>query len=202
MARPLLAIVSAVSLVLVLALALVNPADAAIIPPLKQPKWVELSPQQREVLAPLSGEWDKLESYRRKKWLGIAQRYPTLSVEEQQRLQRRMKAWISLSPEDRKRAREQYKTLQKAPPEQRQTVKQRWQEYESLPDAEKQRLQQDAKQKPQPKSGAGKIGKSAPASIAKPAVKSPETSVTPPAGPIVAPSSVPPSASPTTEPRQ
>jgi len=152
---------------LALTLALGNPASAEIIPPLKQPKWTELTPQQRDVLAPLSSEWDKLESYRRKKWLGIALRYPTLSLEEQQRLQRRMKAWATLSPEDRKRAREQYKTLQKAPLEQRQVVKQKWQEYESLPDAEKQRLQKEAKQKPQPKSGANKLTKTAPTGIPK-----------------------------------
>ena len=163
MARPLPSIAFAVSLVLTLAL--FNPASAAIIPPLKQPKWAELTPQQREILAPLSTEWDKLESYRRKKWLGIVQRYPTMKVEEQQRLQRRMKAWANLSPEERKRAREQYKTLQKAPPEQRQTIKQRWQEYESLPDAERQRLQQNAKQKPQPKSGVSKNVKTTPAGI-------------------------------------
>jgi len=194
MARPLPSIVFAVSLVLVLGS--FDPASAAIIPPLKQPKWVELTPQQREVLAPLATEWDKLESYRRKKWLGIAQRYPTQSVEEQQRIQRRMKAWASLSPDERKRAREQYKTLQKAPPEQRQTVKQRWQEYESLPDAEKQRLQQDAKQKPQPKSGAGKVVKSAPA--AAPKATAPATpAMAQPAIPILTPGSATPSAPPT-----
>lgn len=194
MARPFPSIVFAVTLVLTLAL--FNPASAAIIPPLKQPKWAELTPQQREILAPLSSEWDKLESYRRKKWLGIVQRYPTLSVEEQQRLQRRMKAWVNLTPEERKRAREQYKTLQKAPPEQRQAVKQRWQEYDSLPDAEKKRLQQDAKQKPQPRSGASKVVKTVPAGIPK--ATAPATSVmTQPAVPSVTPNSAPPVAPPT-----
>ncbi len=104
-----------------------------------------------------------------------------------------MKAWASLSPDERKRAREQYKTLQKAPPEQRQTVKQRWQEYQSLPDAEKQRLQRDAKQKPQPKSGAGKIVKSAP--VAAPKATAPATpAIAQPAIPIFTPGSAPPTA--------
>lgn len=166
MARPPRSTLFAVALAF--ALALFSPANAAVIPQLKQPKWAELTQQQREVLAPLSGEWDKLESYRRKKWLGIVQRYPTMSAEEQQRIQRRMKAWVNLSPEERKRAREQYKTLQKAPPEQRQAVKQKWQEYENLPDAEKQRLQQSSKQKPQPRSGAGKAVKTEPANKVMP----------------------------------
>ena len=157
MARAPLSIVAAVTLALTLALINpANPAHAGVIPPLKQPKWAELTPQQRETLAPLSGEWDKLESYRRKKWLGIAQRYPAMSVEEQQRVQRRMKDWASLTPEQRKQAREQYKTLQKAPPEQRQEVKQKWQEYKNLPEAEKERLKQKATRKPQPKNGTSK----------------------------------------------
>lgn len=168
-----------------LALALLSPVSAAIIPPLKQPKWAELTPQQRDALAPLSGEWDKLESYRRKKWLGIAQRYPAMSAQEQQRVQHRMKAWANLSPEERKRAREQYKTLQKAPPDQRQTVKQKWQEYKNLPDAEKERLNRKATHKPQPKSGASK---SAPAPASPPSpLPAPATTPAAPAAPLTAP---------------
>ena len=159
MARTSRSIVAGITLAFVLALSC--PAHA-VVPPLKQPSWVELSPQQREVLAPLAGEWDKLEVYRRKKWLGIAQRYPAMSAEEQQRLQLRMKAWINLSPEERNRAREQYKALKKAPPEQRQAVNQKWEEYKNLPDAEKERLKQSAIRKPQPKSGAGRSVKAAP----------------------------------------
>ncbi|MFA7279063.1 MAG: DUF3106 domain-containing protein [Sterolibacterium sp.] len=158
MARTFFSVFSGV--VLALALALAPPASAAVppLPPLKQPTWTELSPQQREILAPLSGEWDKLESYRRKKWVGIAQRYPAMSAEEQQRLQLRMKTWASLSPEERTRAREQYKALQKVPAEQRQTVNQKWQEYKNLPDAEKERLKKlAATRKTQPKSGASRV---------------------------------------------
>ncbi len=136
-------------------LAFAAPAEA-VVGPLKQPNWVELTPPQREILAPLSAEWDKLESYRRKKWLGIAQRYPTMTAEEQQRLQRRMQAWIKLTPEERKQARERYKSLQKAPPEQRQTIGQKWQEYKDLPEEEKEKLQRSASHKAQPKTAAGK----------------------------------------------
>ena len=135
-------------------LALASPAGA-VVTPLKQPNWVELKPGEREILAPLSAEWDKLESYRRKKWLGIAQRYPAMSAEEQQRLQKRMQAWVKLTPEERTQARERYKTLQKAPPEQKQAIKQKWQEYKDLPEDEKEKLKQSAA-KGQPRSAAGK----------------------------------------------
>lgn len=139
-----------ISLTLIVATALLpDPAGAVIIlpPSLTQPTWAELTPQQRAILMPLSGEWDQLESFRRKKWLGIAQRYPRMSADEQQRVQRRMKDWISLSPDERREARNRYKNMQKAPPEHREAVKQRWQAYKSLPDAEKHRLRQQAKEK-------------------------------------------------------
>lgn len=169
MARASLTIVA----LLALTLALIVPAGA-VVPPLKQPKWTELSPQQREALAPLSVEWDKLESFRKKKWLGIAQRYPTQSPQEQQRVQRRMQAWVKLTPAERQQAREQYKSLQKTPPAQRQAIKQKWQEYTDLPDAEKERLKQSAKRKPQPKSAAGKVSPAAPApTVAAPIAPAP-----------------------------
>ncbi len=107
---------------------------------------------------PLAGEWDKLESFRRKKWLGIAQRYPSMTADEQKRIQHNMQAWVKLTPAQRQQAREQFKkNLHQMPPERRQAIKQKWQEYNELPDAEKERLRQQALHKTaQPKSGAGK----------------------------------------------
>jgi len=86
---------------------------AGAMSPVKQSSWATLTPQQREVLAPLSGEWNNLDSYRRKKWLEIVQRYPTMTVDEQQRVQLRMKDWANLSPEEREQAREQYRMQKK-----------------------------------------------------------------------------------------
>lgn len=124
---------------------------AAIVPPLPQPSWKELNTDQQRILAPLSGEWDKMEGFRRKKWLGIAQRYQTLSPEEQVRMQRRMTAWAKLSPEERKRARDQYLSLKKASPEKKEQVKQKWEAYNDLPEAEKARLKAEATHKSTPR---------------------------------------------------
>lgn len=131
-----------INLALTLFLALPNPAVAVIVLPISQPTWSELTPPQREILMPLSGEWDQMESFRRKKWLGIAQRYPNLPPDEKTRVQHRMKAWINLSPGERQRARDLYKNLQKAAPEQRAAIMQKWEEYKELPDTEKERLRQ------------------------------------------------------------
>ena len=173
MARSQLAVVA-----VALGLFLLPPAHAAV-PPLKQPAWAELAPEQKQVLAPLSAEWDKFESFRKKKWLDIAQRYPAMNEEEQSRIQRRMKDWVKLSPEERKAAREKFKNLQKAPPEHKEAFKQKWQEYKQLPEDEKQRLNEAArsKAKPQPKTGntvkvpiVGAVANPAPSPAAPPPV--------------------------------
>ncbi|MBP9713655.1 MAG: DUF3106 domain-containing protein [Sterolibacterium sp.] len=156
---------------------------------------------------PLSGEWDQLESFRRKKWLGIAQRYPSLPASEQQRVQHRMKAWINLSPGERQRVRDLYKNLQKAPPEQRASIMQKWQEYKELPDAEKERLRKLQEQtRTQPKKtqpGTSSAQRSNTPSVAHPAPLVPSTSsagvsVTPlaPVAPTGAPLPIPASADP------
>lgn len=138
---------------LAVALWLAAPFSHAVItpPPLSQPSWGELSTEQKRILAPLSGDWDKMNGFHRKKWLGIAQRYQTLSPEEQARMQRRMTAWAKLTPDERKRARDQYKSLQKAPPEKKEAVKQKWEEYKVLPESEKARLKAEAAKKPSPR---------------------------------------------------
>lgn len=139
-------------LFLALALWLVAPiSNAVIVPPLSQPSWSELNAEQKRTLAPLAGEWDKMEGFRRKKWLGIAQRYQALSPDEQTRMQRRMTTWAKLTPDERKRARDQYKSLQKAPPEKKEAVKLKWQEYKELPEGEKTRLKAQATRKSTPR---------------------------------------------------
>ncbi|HEV7929114.1 MAG TPA: DUF3106 domain-containing protein, partial [Nitrosospira sp.] len=44
-----------------------------------KPSWSELKPQQREVLAPLAQEWNDMDPAKKKKWLGIAKRYPGMT---------------------------------------------------------------------------------------------------------------------------
>ena len=124
---------------------------AVPLPPLSQPSWTELSTEQKRILSPLSAQWDKMNGFQRKKWLGIAKRYSSLSTEEQARLERRMTDWAKLTPDERKRAREKYKSLQKGPPEKKEATKLKWQEYEELPDSEKTRLKAEAAQKPTPR---------------------------------------------------
>ena len=76
---------------------------------------------------PLQAEWEQLDTTRRRKWVDIANRYPTMKQAEQKRLQKRMQEWAQLTPDERRAAREQYRALKKIPPQQR---KEKWQEYQ------------------------------------------------------------------------
>lgn len=169
-------------LILAVALWLASPlSHAGIAPPLSQPAWVELNAEQKQILAPLSGEWDNMEGFRRKKWLGIAQRFRSMSPDEQVRMQRRMTDWAKLTPDERKRARDKYKSLQKAPPEKKEAVKMKWKEYKELPESERARLKAEAAHKATPRPSPSKasappkstvapgLGISAPATAATPA---------------------------------
>ena len=122
-----------------------TPAVAAVTP--SQPTWAQLTPAQKQILAPLASDWDKLDNVRRKKWLGIVERYGRMSPQEQERVQDRMRAWVRLTPQERRDARSKFNTLQQLPPEKKEVVLQKWQEYENLPQEEKQRLNQAAKAK-------------------------------------------------------
>ena len=123
----------------------------AVVPPLYKPDWATLAPEQKAILAPLSREWDALDAFQRKKWLGIAQRYPAMSPAEQASVQRNMRDWARLSPEERKLVREKYKTLKKVGPEEKQTVIQQWEEYRALPEEERDELRAGAVRRPQVK---------------------------------------------------
>ncbi|HQR57976.1 MAG TPA: DUF3106 domain-containing protein [Azonexus sp.] len=134
----------------ILGLALVGtlaaePPTTAVIGTPPQPGWSLLSAQQKAILAPLAAEWDKLDNVRRKKWLGIAERYPGMKPEEQRRMQDRMREWAILTPEQRAKVRDSYKEFSQLPSEQKQTVKQKWEAYSSLPPEEQQRLRQEGK---------------------------------------------------------
>lgn len=124
---------------------------AAALPVFEQPRWQGLSAEQKQILAPLKNEWDALDAFRRKKWLGIAERYRDMSPPEQESIQRNMRAWVRLAPEERKIAREQYKKLRKVAPEQRQAVKQKWEEYSALPPETRDHMEVIAPKRPQVK---------------------------------------------------
>ena len=105
-----------------------------------RPSWAELTADQQMILAPLKADWDTLEPERRRKWLGIANRYSKMKPEAQERVQRRMQAWAQLTPEQRRQARENYKRIAKQRAEKRDKLREAWAEYQALPPHERQTL--------------------------------------------------------------
>lgn len=107
---------------------------------LHSPTWAELSPANKAALAPLASQWDQLDGQRRRKWLGIAQRYPKMPPAQQERAQQQMATWAKLTPDQRHAAREQYKSFKQLPPEKRQEVREKWQQYQQLPPEKRREL--------------------------------------------------------------
>ncbi len=125
--------------------AIAQPPTTAVIGTPPQPDWNQLNPQQKAILSPLAKEWDQLENIRKRKWLGIVARYPTMNVDEQQRMQNRMREWADLSAAERTKARNTYKDFKQLPPEQKQVLKQKWDAYSNLSSEEKQRVRENGK---------------------------------------------------------
>ena len=145
----------------------------AATPEKKQPDWVQLTPEQQHILAPLASDWNNFDNTRRKKWLLLAKRYPKMKPEQQQRLQTQMQEWARLTPAQRQIARENYKKLAKQPPEKREVVKQKWRE--------RQKLKQAAPNQAAP----------APAAAAAPALPGTPAAAAAPAGATPAPPQAP-----------
>jgi hypothetical protein len=123
----------------------IEPPTSAIIGTPPQPEWIQLSTQQRDTLAPLARDWDSMENIRKKKWLGIADRYPNMKQDEQQRIQYRMREWANLTPDQRAKVRSSYKDFNQLPLEQKQMVKKKWDAYTNLPPEQQQQLREKNK---------------------------------------------------------
>lgn len=123
----------------------IEPPTAAIIGTPPQPAWTQLNSQQKDVLAPLAKGWDTFENIHKKKWLGIAARYPNMKPDEQQRMHERMREWANLTPDQRAKVRTSYKDFNQLPPDQKQAVKQKWDAFTNLPPEQQQRLREGGK---------------------------------------------------------
>jgi hypothetical protein len=112
-----------------------------------RPTWKELTPAQREALAPLAAEWDTYDLDRKLKWLEVAKKFPQLSPEGRQRVHERMVQFSKLSPEEKRTARLNFQRAYELPLEQRQSL---IQQYQELPPERKQALAEKARKKPEP----------------------------------------------------
>lgn len=101
------------------------------------PTWQSLTPEQRELLAPLARDWDKLGPNQRSKWLNAAPRLATLPAPELARLHERMRDWAHLTPGERADARVGFQVAKQVDAEERQA---KWEAYQALPPEKRQQL--------------------------------------------------------------
>ena len=126
-----------------------NPSHGktAVIPE-KKPDgtWEGLKPAQQKILAPLESDWDYMQPDSRKKWAQVANIYPKMSEQDQQRLQSRMASWSNLTQKERRIARENYLSSLKFPAEKKAEA---WTAYQKLSDEQKKKLaESEVKKKP------------------------------------------------------
>ena len=108
--------------------------------------WESLKPAQQKILAPLESDWDYMLPDSRKKWIQVANIYPKMSAQDQERLQSRMTGWSNLSQKDRRIARENYLSSLKFPAEKKAEA---WSAYQKLSDEQKKKLaEMEVKKKP------------------------------------------------------
>jgi len=108
--------------------------------------WESLKPAQQKILAPLESDWDYMLPDSRRKWTQVANIYPKMSAQDQERLQSRMAGWSNLSQKERRLARENYLSSLKFPAEKKAEA---WSAYQKLTDDQKKKLaDSEVKKKP------------------------------------------------------
>lgn len=110
-------------------------------------EWRALTPQQREALQPLAGQWHQMDDTAREKWLNVADRYKRLSPAEQSRVRERMARWSDLAPQARGEARLRFQQSRQLPAEERQR---KWEAYQSLPAETREALSRRAQRQARP----------------------------------------------------
>jgi len=112
------------------------------------PPFSNLTAYQAEVLKPLQPVWDELGEVRKRKWIEIANRLPTLSDDEKNRITQRMQEWAALTSQQRRQVRDNFTEAMGKTAAERQA---QWEEYQKLsPEARAalaERAQQELRQR-------------------------------------------------------
>jgi hypothetical protein len=114
-------------------------------PAMSTSRWIDLTLSQQESLMPLVGTWNTLDQSQKRKWIALAQNYPSLAAPEQAKLHSRMEKWAALNPSKREQARLNFsRTKIIASPERASN----WEAYKALSPEERVSLANRASAKP------------------------------------------------------
>jgi hypothetical protein len=123
----------------------VNINAAPANPAASTPRWIDLTLSQQESLMPLVDTWNTLDQSQKRKWIALAQNYPSLAAPEQAKLHSRMEKWAVLNPSKREQARLNFsRTKIIASPERASN----WEAYKALSPEERISLANRASAKP------------------------------------------------------
>lgn len=103
----------------------------------KSGAWSQLTPMQRQALAPLGAQWSALSAQQQAKWLTLSKNFTQLPVADQITMHSRMADWVDLSPQQRNLARLNFNQFQNLPKEDKKAA---WEAYQALPKEEKRLL--------------------------------------------------------------
>jgi Protein of unknown function (DUF3106) len=101
-------------------------------------EWASLTASQQRALAPLKGQWSEIDSSRKLKWLVVSDRFPSMSAEDQRRMQDRMDEWSRLTPTQRAQTRLQFQETRSTSDQEK---RERWAQYQTLSPEQKTTLQ-------------------------------------------------------------
>lgn len=100
-------------------------------------RWSRLSAGDQAILAPLKDDWAELSADQRLKWLELSLRFPSMAVDEQQRVQDRMAQWARMTPAERGAARLNFQEIRQFSAKER---LEQWEAYQGLAPQERKDL--------------------------------------------------------------
>lgn len=106
------------------------------------PSWKDINNTQRQILMPLRDRWESMGALAKRRWLVLADRYPSMDEAERTKLLTRMHTWAGLSAQQRNQARLNFESAKRLSPKELQS---KWEEYRALSEAEKARLAEQAR---------------------------------------------------------
>lgn len=96
--------------------------------------WSQLTRLQKDVLAPFKDQWNGWSTAEKRSWVLLANRFPRLGAQEQERARVRIAQWATLSPAQRETARASIRLFRDTGPGERQAE---WQRYQQMTQEQK-----------------------------------------------------------------
>ena len=105
-----------------------------------QHPWNSLSPEQRNMLAPLQSTWDQMPQRRQARMLDRAKHWETLDPDQRAAIRRHIEHWQQMTPEERKNARANMRKFHQLSPAQRKQLHATFERFQQLPPAQRDKL--------------------------------------------------------------